>query len=305
MSGPRRTGLIGLAAAVGVVALLLTQCWIVVQPGEVAVVQRWGRMRPAVIPAGPHGIWPFGIDRVRRIRTDQVRQLGVGSIEPAGPEQEPGAGEFLTADRNLVLARAVIQFRVNDPVRYALAGEIEPTLVRLTESSLVAAIAGETIDQLLGVGRTRVAEATARRVAAEAARLQLGVAILGVSLTDARPPVEVEADFAAAQSARSDRDRRLIEAGGFAETSRAAARAEAGSRVDQAQAEAARRIALARASAERFMVLAQQAEASRRLTVSRLYRDALGELLPRVRRKVLLAPEEPVDLSLFGSGSPR
>lgn len=304
MTRSRRGWIGGLAAALGVVVLLV-QCWFVVQPGEVGVVKRWGRLLPTGLPAGPHWVWPLGIDRVQRIRTDQVRRLGVGSIEPAGPDQEPGAGEFLTADRNLLLARAIVQFRVDDPVRYALAGDVEPTLVRITESSLVAAVAGETIDQLLGGGRTRVAEATARRVAAEADRLRLGVAILGVSLADARPPMEVEADFAAAQSARSDRDRRLIEARGFAESSRAKVQAEAGSRIDQAHAEADRQTALARASAERFLVLAQQAGESRRLTVSRLYRDALRELLPRVRRKVLLAPDEPVDLSLLGPGSPR
>ena len=46
--------------------------------------------------------------------------------------------------------------------------------------------------------------------------------------------------------------------------------------------------------------LLAEADRSRALTVSRLYRDALRDLLPRVRRKVLMTPDEPVDLGLFG-----
>ena len=44
------------------------------------------------------------------------------------------------------------------------------------------------------------------------------MAILGVSLTDARPPAEVAPDFAAAQSARSEHDRRINEARTYAAT---------------------------------------------------------------------------------------
>jgi hypothetical protein len=55
-----------------------------------------------------------------------------------------------------------------------------------------------------------------------------------------------------------------------------------------------------RGQAERVLALLAEADRSRALTVRRLYRDALRDLLPRVRRKVLLTPEEPVDLSLFG-----
>ena len=46
------------------------------------------------------------------------------------------------------------------------------------------------------------------------------------------------------------------------------------------------------------------AERSRPLTVRRLYRDALRDLLPRVRRKLVLTPDEPVDLSLMGAEKP-
>ena len=93
--------------------------------------------------------------------------------------------------------------------------------------------------------------------------IELGVTILGVSLTDARPPTEVEADFAAAQSAESERDRRINEAKSYHETTIVAARSAAGAKLEAARAAATRKLVTARAEAERFAVLAAEVERSR------------------------------------------
>jgi membrane protease subunit HflK len=299
--GPLLVALILAVGALGVIATGL----VVVAPGEVVVVRRLGRVLPEPWTAGPHLGWPRGIDRHTRVRTDAVRRIEIGRASVADVRDEPGAGEFLTGDRNVLRARAVVQYRVVDPIRATLAGDIEPILTHLAETGLAATLAGVPIDAAMGAGRVEVARETASRIAESADRLRLGIAVLGVSLTDARPPAEVEPDFAAAQSARSGRDQRLIEARAYQATTRTAAEAEARARIDAAEAEATRLADLARARAERFLTLLAEANSSRRLTVGRLYRDALRDLLPRVRRKVLLTPDEPVDLSLFGVPPPR
>jgi membrane protease subunit HflK len=122
-----------------------------------------------------------------------------------------------------------------------------------------------------------------------------------MGLTDARPPAEVQPDFAAAQAARSVYDRRRTEARTYEATTREAARATAQARIEGAHARADRAVTLARGRADRFLALLAEAGRSRPLTVGRLYRDALRDLLPKVRRKLVLAPEEPVDLSILGA----
>ena len=57
---------------------------------------------------------------------------------------------------------------------------------------------------------------------------------------------------------------------------------------------------MARGRADRFVALLAEAGRSRALTVRRLYLDGLRDGLARARRKVLLTPDEPIDLSLFG-----
>lgn len=301
MSHRFRLMIVAMLAVVAVAAYLATG-WVAVAPGEVAIVRRFGR--PLDRPWGPglHWALPAGIDRIDRVRAAEVRRIEIGLAGLPGPADDPGAGEFLTGDLNLLRARAVVQYRVHDPSAFAFrSGEMAALLARLAESSLARGLARRRIDDALRVGRAAVARDVATDLGRAAGRLGLGVAILGVSLTDARPPIEVQADFAAAQAARSQRDRRLNEARTYEATSLPAARSEARARLDRARAGADRAISIAQARADHFLALMAESRTSRALTVRRLFRDGLRDLLPKVRRKLVLTPEEPVDLSIFGA----
>jgi modulator of FtsH protease HflK len=279
--------------------------WVEVAPGEVVVVRRLGRVVPAPWTPGPHLGWPFGLERRVRVRTDEVRRLQVGLAGIAGPDVEPGSGEYMTGDLNLLRARSVVQYRVSDPVAFVTRSEaIEPILVRLSESSLARALARRGIDAALRLDRATIALDVASDLARSIADDRLGVTILGVSLTDARPPGEVAPDFAAAQAAQSERDRRVNEAKSYAATTLTAARSEARARIEHAHGQADRVVLIARSKADRFLALQAEAGRSRALTVRRLYLDALRDLWPRVKRKLVLTPDEPVDLSILGVEPP-
>ena len=279
---------------------------VVVAPGEAVVVRRLGRIVPRPWGPGLHWGWPKGLDRLDRVRIDQVRRVEVGLAEVPGPGDDPGAGEFLTGDLNLMRARAVVQYRVSDPVAFVLrARELDRLLPRLAEAGLTRALARRGIDGALRAERTAVARDVAADLSRSIARFGLGLSILGVSLTEARPPFEVAPDFAAAESARSDRDRRLHEAHAYATTTRPAAVASARSREDQARARAARTVALSEARAARFLALLVEADRSRPMTVRRIYLDAVRDLLPRVGRKLILSADEPLDLSILDPAGPR
>lgn len=295
----RGIAIVAVGAALGSAA----SGWVVVPPGEVVVVRRLGRVLPRPWTPGPHLAWPFGIDTTTRVRLDAVRRLAIGLADVAGPDDEPGAGEYLTGDLNLVRARGIVQYRVADPVAFALgSADVEPLLARLAEASLTRALARRGIDSALRGGRAEVARDVETELRRAIEHDRLGLAILGVSLTDARPPVEVAPDFAAAQSAQSEHDRRINEARTYQAASLPDARARAQARIEQARARADRAVVLAKSRAGRFLTLLEQADQARSLTVRRIYRDTLRELLPRVRRKVL-TPEQPIDLSILGSGN--
>jgi membrane protease subunit HflK len=305
--------------ALATACLALATAWVEVAPGEVVVVRRLGRVLPAPWMPGPHLGLPFGFDRHARVRTDLVRRLEVGLAtapgaldDPASDSasafaprrhalDDPASGEYLTGDLNLIRARGVVQYRVADPTAFVLqTAELEPLLARLAESSLARTLSLRGIDAALRLERAAIARDVESELVRCVAAARLGIAILGVSLTDARPPSEVAADFAAAQAAQSERDRRVNDARTFAATTGTAAHAEAQARLDRARAAADRAVVLARGRAGRFLALLTEAQRDRTLTIRRLYLDMLRELLPRVRRKLVLTPEEAVDLSILG-----
>ncbi|MFO0955932.1 MAG: SPFH domain-containing protein [Isosphaeraceae bacterium] len=296
-----------IVAAVGLLALAAYALsgWTVVQPGESVVVRRFGKALPEPWGPGPHWGAPYGIDARERVRLDEVRTIEVGRSGVAGLGEDPGSGEFLTADGNLVQARAAVQYRIDDPLAYLTSARDTPAiLARLAESDLAASIARSTIDDALAAGGAAVSAEAEARLRSDADAQRLGLAILGVRLTYLRPPGEVQADFDAAQSERSRADRARIEAESRARVLESEARAAASARETAALAKADRAVSTASAKADRFEALLEEARRDRQLTARRLYRDALRDLMPKVGRKVVVGDDEPVDLSVLGIDGP-
>ncbi len=173
------------------------------------------------------------------------------------------------------------------------------------EASVAARWRVRGVDAVLRSDRQAIAREVEHDLQTSADRYQLGVTILGVSLTDARPPTEVEADFAAAQSAESQRDRRINDARSYEETTATAARVESPGQARAAHAAAERTVLTARAEAQRFLVLLAEAERSRSLTMRRLYIESMQSLLDRVKRKLILPPGDSLDLTVLGATEPR
>jgi membrane protease subunit HflK len=286
---------------IAALALVGLSSWCLVAPGEVVVVRRLGRLIEPPWGPGLHGCFPFGIDHIDRIRSDVVRQLTIGGVEAARADRESGSGEMMTADLNLVRVSASVQYRVARPVDFALrAAEVEPLVARTAEAAIARALAVHRVDGVLRDERQAIARESERALQEAADGYSLGIAVLGVSLTDARPPGEVEADFAAAQSAESERERRINEARSYEETTTTQARAQAQARLETARSGAERKGVLARARADRFIALQAEAKRAPALTVRRLYVETLQTLLAGVKTKLILPPGEAVDLTVLG-----
>jgi modulator of FtsH protease HflK len=276
--------------------------WCLVAPGEVVVVRRLGHLIEPPWGPGLHWRLPPGIDRIERVRSDIVRQVTIGLAGPAGADVPAAAGEVMTGDLNLLRFQATIQYRVAHPIDFVLrVDRVEPLLATSAEASVSRALAVRGVDAALRSDRQAIVHEVERDLQGSADRYQLGVAILGISFTDVRPPTEVEADFAAAQSAESERERRLNEAKSYAETMATASRAAGQAKLETAHATAQRTLLMAQAEAQRFLVLLAQAGQSRSLTIRRLYIETMQSLLDGVKRKLVLPPGGELDLTVLGA----
>jgi membrane protease subunit HflK len=183
------------ALVVWTVLSALTQ----VQPGERAVVRRFGRILADKPGPGLFVGLPWGFDRVERVPVRRVKRVVVGMVSEESDQGAP-QGQLLTGDHNVIDVQAEIFFTVfEDQVeKYVLQSDRADALVaRVTEAVLAEWIAGRTVDEVLLRGKTLL---PAYLVAQVQNRLQdagydLGIKIEEASINRLNPPEEVKDAF--------------------------------------------------------------------------------------------------------------
>ena len=198
-----------------------------------------------------------------------VAEEGKGAIDS-------GAGEFLTGDLNLVRVQAIVQYRVAGPEAMVVAAEaVDSLLRRMADASLSRTSARNRRGNPRRSPANRPG-AWSMISRAPSASHRLGLEILGVSLTEARPPSEVAADFAAAKSAESRTGQRVTDAQTLAETILTESKARAQAVLEAARASMHRRLLTSRSQAATFLALLTEAQRSRGATVKRIYIDTMN-----------------------------
>jgi membrane protease subunit HflK len=297
----KRRGL--MTVALGLVGYVATGV-AVIQQDEVGVVRRFGAVLPEPWEPGLHWGLPWGLDKVDRLKPGQTRTLSVGARGGQGAplSQAPGAEteDVLTGDLNLVSAQAIVQYRVLKPVDYLFAARsVDEALAAAAQSALTRALADRSIDDVLTTGRAEVADRMLRSIQGQADSEGLGVSIRAVRLGRVAPPMPVAPAFADAARARSDLRQAVTRAEEYAERARADAEGQAREIADRAAARFDRLVQGAKGEADRFTKVLAESRKSLAATRKRLYLDALAVLLPRFRRKMVVAPGQDVDISII------
>jgi Cu+-exporting ATPase len=219
---------------------------VLIGPGQVGVLQRWGRFRPPLLGPGLHVRWPLPYESVTIVEPDLVRVARVGLAGPAsspltssgGPiawsathgARRDEAALFFTGDEGLVELAAVVEYRYTEAGVPALvfgASAIEPLIESAAEGVFREAIGGTPLESILVSGRRdfeRDIEATLR---ARLATIGLHVAIDRARIVDAHPPREVVPAYRDVSAAVSDVERYRNDAEAFAAERHWASLAEA------------------------------------------------------------------------------
>jgi membrane protease subunit HflK len=286
------------------VAYLATGLYFV-QPDEQVIVRRFGRVRALLSEPGAHFGLPRGLDQIDRVKTREVKQVTIGPLELGGQAVGASPAQYLTGDRNLVLAQATVQYSINDPVRYLLAARaVDPVISGAGQVAMSHVLASRPVDHVLTLGKRELGVAIADQLQVIVDRYQLGVTIRSVDIGSVTPPPEVAEAFDNVISALRERDRQTNLARGYADRTLAEARAEAQRTRDLACGARDRRVHEAEGQAERFEKLLAQYRRSPELTARRLYLDTLADTLPRFRDKLILGTDDAVDLSIIREETP-
>jgi membrane protease subunit HflK len=265
-----------------------------VQPGQMAVVRRFGRVIVRNIGPGLQYRLPRPIDQVDLVEVDVIRR------------SETAPTLMVTGDENLVNVRLSVQYVVSDPRAYLLNVVDPPSLVRQAgEAAMRQVVAGEPVDALLTIDKSEIQLKATNLTQIALDGYDSGIEVIGVQLLDSNPPLEVADAFRDVASAREDKNTFINEALAYKNQILPEARGTATTIVEAANVYHADKTALAIGEAGIFASQLKAYQQSPEITRLRLYLEAAEQALTGTR-KFILDPNvvlDTTDLWIPGNGT--
>jgi membrane protease subunit HflK len=280
------------AIVVGVLLLIfLWSTWFTVQPEETGVVQRFGAVNRTVGP-GLHFKFPDGIERVRLVPTARVlkEEFGFATASSGASGRTQYAADkkafndvslMLTGDLNVIDVQWIVQYRIEDPVRYLFRVRRSQQTIRDIAEAVMRRVVGNRLgSDVLTVGRVAVSTEVKEEMQKILSAYDTGVRLVTVELQDVTPPDAVKPAFNEVNEARQDRERTINQAQEQANREIPRARGEATRTITEAEGYAVERINRANGEATRFRAILAEYQRAPEVTRRRLYLEAMGTILP-------------------------
>jgi Cu+-exporting ATPase len=285
-----------LVAAAAYAASGLTQ----VGPGEVGVVQRFGRATADLAP-GLHVRWPYPIESVSKLRPAEARTVEIGFRTTAGDgltwasphgdvRRVTDESVMVTGDGNLVEVSATLRYHIAGARAYLFSAEDPEALLRsAAEAALREQMAAQPFLELLTTRRSSIEKDATDRLLSRLRTLApdgAGVAVDGLTVHDLHPPTEVVSAYHDVARAIQARDQQVNQAEAQATQLRGEATEQAIRELAEAEAAATGKLKAARAGRDSFLYWFRMLNELPPEETS-MYPDEAGRLAALARRKQL------------------
>lgn len=296
--------------------LLLSTCVVFIDPGEQALLERWGR-HVAVLDPGAHLKLPWPIDQAIRHRTDQIQSFVVGMVKDKEEQMALATlwtvahgqeDNFLVASRDLgqettqkegvkrappvslLTVSIPIQFQITNILDWAYQNEDPAGLLkRLATREVVKYLVNVDIAEFMSRGRSEAGQTLRARIQTAANQQKLGVGILFVGLEGTHPPIKVASEYEAVVSAKQKMQATILAARADAIRADYESQWQSAKLLNQAQAEQYRRKSVTAAQAARFTNQIASLKAAPTVYGIRTYLQTVTRATEGVRKFVILA----------------
>lgn len=275
-----------------------------VEPNEVAVVLRFGRVvdgasGPLRSP-GLHWAFPYPVDEIVRIPVGQSHSVSsstgwyvvtpeqeVAGIEPeARGALTPGVdGYTLTADGNIIHARATLKYRITDPAAHVFRfAAISNLLQNVLNNSLVDASGRYAADAAIYRDKIGFRDAVLERVREAIDQHHLGISI-DPSDVQVVAPLDVRPSFEAVLAAEQERSSKINDARAYAAEVTVKATGEAEAVLASARGARNQLVAAVAAEAGSFAEQLPHFERDRALFAQRRLTETIEQVLTNAQDK--------------------
>ncbi len=297
-----------LALVIGVVILWLLSGIYVVGPDEAGVVRTFGKFT-RIATSGLNYHLPYPFEKVDKPKVTEVKRIEIGyrsNYRGTGRTRDvPEESLMLTGELNIVDIDLIIQYKINDPVKYLFLVRDVPTTIRLAAEAVIRQVVGQhPIDEALTTGKGQIQVESQIQLQEILNNYQCGVTVTQVQLQDVLPPDAVADAFREVASAKEDKARLINEAQGYANDITPKARGQAAENVLLAEGYAAERVKRAEGEAKNFLAVYAAYRKAPNVTRKRMLLETMEEVLPGVKKYILQTPAGGDLINVVGATAP-
>ncbi len=265
---------------------------------SVGVVLRLGKYHRTLGP-GLHLKWPLRLETYDIVPAERQLKEEFGfRTEEAGirtryaPQKYLTESLMLTGDLNVASVEWSVQYRISDPFLYLFkVRNIGETFRAMAEAVMREIVGDRTVNEVLTVGRNELSVAAQLKLQELCDQYLTGIRVDQVIMQDITPPDPVKPSFNEVNQAQQEKEKLINEARADYNLAVPRARGEAEQTIRRAEGYAIDRINRARGEAERFKSVFTEYRRAPDVTRRRIYLETLGEVLPKVGRKLFVDKE--------------
>ena len=272
--------------AVIIIALsLIGTCFYTVDDKQQAVVTTFGKVTD-VTDAGVHFKLPFGIQQVRKVDGNVYQKIELGySSDGTTYTALDTESTMITGDYNIVNVDFFIEYKISDPVQYLYSSNNPELILRnLIQSQVRNVVGSSTVDAVLTDGKEDIQRQVKDLVSGILQDYDIGLTLVDVKIQDAEPPTqEVIEAFKAVETAKQQAETVINDAKAYQNAQLPKAQAQADQLIQNAEYLRQKRINEAMEQVAMFNAMYQEYSLNPDITRSRMYYEAISQVLPGVK----------------------
>ena len=267
------------------VVILAGTCFYTVDDKQQAVVTTFGAVTD-VTDAGVHFKLPFGIQQVRKVDVNVYQKIELGyTSDGTGYQTTDTESSMITGDYNIVNVDFFVEYKISDPIQYLYSSnDPEMILKNLIQSQVRNVVGSSSVDAVLTDGKENIQMQVKELVSGILAEYNIGLTLVDVKIQDAEPPtVEVVEAFKAVETAKQKAETVINDAKAYQNAKLPDAQAQADALIQNAQYLRQKRINEATQQVAMFNAMYAEYVQNPAITRSRMYYEAISEVLPGVK----------------------
>jgi len=261
-----------------------------VDASEVGIIQRFGKYVETTSP-GLHFKFPFGIDKVTRIAIERnfKQEFGFQTLQ-AGVRTQYSRADYsdislmLTGDLSSVLVKWIIQYKVQDPVKYLFnVRNVEETLRDVTEAVMRLVVGDHSVDEVISLSRQDIEIQSTELLQVFLDEFETGLFVENIRLQNVDPPEPVQPAFNEVNQAVQEKERIVNEAETAYNKVVPQAKGQRQQMISQAEGYFENRVNRAKGDAERFISILREYSKAKDVTRKRLYLETMLTVMPNLK----------------------